>query len=162
MNEIIDDFILQKKYLYNMFTEYFEKPIMTKIKDVNSYSMYISKVHCFLSTFNRYIIVLVEKDENIIGYTENLSNLQWVCIQTRELQDKYDLKPHFYVPKKQTQLNCTIIKHTDNDDGSVYSCDLPLEITLLHLNKKSDYYEFPHKGTLVAAIETYKTVITIL
>lgn len=163
MNNIIDDFELKKTTIYNNFVEYFENPIMTKIKDVNIYSMYISKIDCNLSTYKRYLIILVLKDNILVGNTQFLNQLNWNCLQTRELQETYDIKPHFYVPKKITKLNCSIIKENDTDGGSEYTCfDLPLKVTLLHINKKKDYYEFPHKGSLVAAIETYKTVITLI
>ena len=58
--EILDTFYDSgKENMYKAFTKYFNNPNMIKIKDVNGYSMYMTKTYCLLSNECRYIIVFV-------------------------------------------------------------------------------------------------------
>jgi hypothetical protein len=78
-----------KDRLYQMFTEYFDDPMMTKLKDVNHFSLYAAKMHCLLSTSHRYIMIFVSRDNLPLGNTDILSNFRWTFLHTRTLQDKW-------------------------------------------------------------------------
>ena len=73
--EILDTIDPNEENMYKTFDEYFNHPNMVKIKDVNGYSMYMSKTYCLLSNECRYIIVFVHQDNLPVNTKEELSVL---------------------------------------------------------------------------------------
>jgi hypothetical protein len=145
--------------MYDAFTKYFSDPVMTKIKDVEKYTMYMSKTYCLLSTEYRYIIALVPQDINIIGFKKNLNELRWLSLQTRSLNDNHNLPQHYYVARRGSILDSEIYRIKTEDKASTYKCDrFPIIITLLHTKGKNDYQD---KGIIITALETYQTIIVI-
>jgi hypothetical protein len=143
---------------YDIFVHYFNNPIMTKIKNVDGYSMYISKIHAILGIEHRYIIVFVYRDNNILKHKETLKNLKWISIQTRTLTDDYDLQPHSYIPTRLAVLNKNIKLVRKDEKQYIYDVEeLPLNIILLPKSKNIDYNS---SGNVLSAIETYQTIIT--
>lgn len=144
---------------YKAFVDYFGNPLMTKIKNVQDYSMYLAKIHCLLSNQFRYLITFISKDNNSRGVTESLSNLYWESIQTRTMEDNHKLKSHTYAPRNMKPLTAKIDILTRDKEKSTYKCEeLSLEVTLLH--KRGDVHEYNNRGTVVSALETYNTIIT--
>ena len=144
--------------VYALFTDYFENPLLTKVKDVETYSMYAVKIHALLGIENRYIIVFLYKDDNPKGHQDRLENLRWVSLQTRGIPDEYSVTIHSYIPRRTSidqKINVTEIK----DRTYVYKVtNIPINITLLpSKNKNVDY---SHSGTVTSALETYNTVVT--
>ena len=161
MEKILDDFKPDLEKLYQACDDYFNHPPMVKIKNVNQYSMYMCKTYCLLSNECRYIIAFVKEDNMPIDFKESLITLRWTSLQTRTLSEQHNnLPPHAYQPKRDTPLN-TIITRTDtNPNYSAYSSeDFPITITLLHTKKIPNEYQ--EKGNIVAAIETYNTIICL-
>jgi hypothetical protein len=157
---IIDEFASINDNIYKMFVEYFKNPIMTKMKNESNYSMYASKAYCLLSKECRYIIVFVNRDVFPIKSEKSLSDLYWVSLQTRTLSDQFDIKSHGYQPVAEGPLLEKIERINITKEASTYKCeDLPLIVTLLHTSKKnSDTYQ--NRGTIIAALETWETIIT--
>jgi len=146
------------------FDNYFNKPSMTKIKDTYDerekpvYSMYACKLYCLLNRECRYIIAITLYDTLPVGFQTRLSNLNWVSLQTRSLLDNYQIPTHSYEPTRNTPLNCKITRTKAFDSHSEYTCSLfPVKITLLH-TETSKFYQT--EGTIVAALETFQTIIT--
>jgi hypothetical protein len=155
--ETINSYDYQQMYTH--FDTYFNHPIMVKTKDDKNYSMYMTKTYCLLSNMCRYIIVFVPKDNNPVNTKEKLSNLLWESLQTRTLTNNHTLLSHVYQPRKLNELNLPIHRLNVSDTSSTYSCnDLPITITILHQNNKNEYQD---KGNIIAALETYQTIITI-
>lgn len=151
----------KKEQLYKSFDDYFNHPIMTKIKNINGYSMYMCKTYCLLSNECRYIIVFVKQDDRQLQSREKLSNLFWESLQTRTLPDQYNLNSHGYQPKKLGDLNVPIHRESVTKECSVYNCDsLDIIVTLLH-NEKYTSYDYQQHGNVIAALETYNTIITL-
>jgi len=149
-----------KDDVYNLFTQYFKNPNMTKIKNVENFSTYMAKTYCLLSRECKYIIAIVRADNYPIGFTEHLSNLRWLNIQTRTLFDKHNLDSHSYVAAKGGEIDCAIQRIKITDKASIYKCDgMPLMCYLLH-NEKKNEHTYSDKGSLVSAIETYETIIS--
>lgn len=149
------EFIYDK--IYDAFVDYFDNPIMTKIRDVNYHSLYISKTYCLLNKQCRYIMVFVEEDNLPIFTKQQLMYLRWKSLQTRTLEEQYNIKSHHYKPKRSGILSSIITKkNTDNEKTTYYSDELPIIITLLNSNN-----EYQNKGNIISAIETYNTIITI-
>ena len=149
-----------KDNLYKLFAQYFNNPIMTKLKNVNGYSMYIAKIYALLGIKHRYIIVFIPEDNHSIGTQEYLENLHWSSLQTRTLTEEHLLSPHTYIPSRFPALNkkITLIKYDKKQ--YVYSVeDLPLIVTLLP-SDKSKGIEYNSSGSLVAALETFQTIVS--
>lgn len=149
----------EKDYIYTLFVDYFNNPIMTKIKDINNtYSMYACKMYCLLSKECRYIIAITHLNNFKLHTVEELRTMKWVSLQTRTLTEQYSVETHVYEPKAEGPLATTINRIKKDKDSSTYeSSELPIIVTLLHTPKKSNYQD---KGTIVVAIETWETIIT--
>lgn len=153
-----------KAYVYKILTEYFENPLMTKIKDVNDYSMYMTKINAMLGIEYHYIVLFVTKDDKPKGYVENMESLPWITLQTRTLSDNHDIQLHSYIPRRLTELSHKIRLQKYTERGYTYSVDsFPyLTITLLPLskNKKSGAMDYTSEGSIVTALETYQTIVS--
>ena len=146
--------------VYPLFIEYFGNLSMTKIKDIGEYSMYMAKIRCLLSTENRYVIIFVHNDKLPIGSTDNLSNFRWLNLQTRTLPEVHNIPAQTYRPRRLPSLMKKIELVSKTADSYCYkSADYPIQITLLP--KKSGDMEYQPKGTIVSALETYQTIISV-
>ncbi len=149
--------------LYTNLDIYFNHPIMFKTKDTNDYSVYMCKLYCLLSKHCRYIIAIVLNDGHPLKTQQKLKNLKWVSLQTRTLKDQHDLPSHNYQPSKSNFINKNIIRVEISDKKSTYKCkDLPIEILLLHKQEKDHNTEYQNDGTVVAALETFETIINLV
>jgi hypothetical protein len=158
--ELLDTIDPNEESMYQAFDDYFNHPTMVKIKNVNGYSMYMSKTYCLLSNECRYIIAFVHQDILPINTKQELSILKWVSLQTRTLSDNHNLPSHCYQPKRDSPLKALITRTEISKESSVYSCDeFPITITLLHTQKSNKEYQ--DKGNLIAALETYNTIICL-
>ena len=157
--QLLDIFEPDKEKMYKAFSDYFNNPIMYKIKDVNNHSMYMSKTSCLLTNECRYIICFLPKDNMDNNTKDYLSTLRWVSLQTRAIADNHDLPAHGYHPKSEGSLNTPIFRTNVTAEASTYKCDsFPLIITLLHKKSEQDYQS---RGNIIAALETYSTIITL-
>jgi len=147
--------------IYEYFDKYFDSPTMTKIKNVSSCSVYMTKVYCLLVREHKYIIVFVNEDFEPIKSTKKMSELPWISLQTRMLSDNHNIPMHSYQPKSRGPLSKKISRTETLHTISTYKCDdFPITVTLLH-KKEGDGTEYQPSGTIVSAIETYRTIITI-
>lgn len=143
---------------YKYFITYFNNPVMTKLKNVDNYSMYIIKIHALLGIEYRYVIVFVYKDDNVIGGKEELKYLKWISLQTRTLKENYNVGTHTYIPKRLPELNHEINLVKKDEEQYIYETkDLPIVITLLPKSKNVDYNS---TGNVLNALETYQTIIS--
>jgi hypothetical protein len=148
-----------KTHVYDLFTEYFNNPVMTKIKDIGEYSMYMTRIHAMLGNATRYLVAFVSKNDLSIGKTDNLTNLQWVSIQTRTLEDVHKIPSHLYTARKFKPFMDKIKLTSQDEEQTVYNTpNLPLIVTLLH-TRKDNVYQYQPSGTIVSALETYQTII---
>lgn len=159
--ELLNAYEPEKDALYSYFDNYFNHPVMTKIKNVSDLSVYMSKTYCLLTNECRYIVTFVRQDYNPVGTKKELKSLSWVSIQTRTLGDKHDLPPHDYQPKAIGPLNKKIVRTKQTNEASTYRCEgLPLTVTLLHTKSDTDA-EYQEYGNVISALETYQTVVTL-
>lgn len=142
--------------IYSFFKTYFYNPTMTKIKDIDIYSMYMTKIKCMLGgNMYRYLIAFIPKDGELIGKTEEMGDIRWITLQTRTLEDNHNLPPHSYPPRRYEPLYVPI-KSVKNDLN--YTCDsYPIIVTLIPTKKGTEYQP---SGNIVTALETYNTVIS--
>jgi len=158
--QLLVDFEPEKESIYKHMVEYFNHPVLHKIKDVETFSVYMAKLYCLLSNECRYIVVFVEKDVNPPGSQKQLDNMFWVSFQTRTMADNHDIPPHSYEPRMYEPLN-VLLKRTEVLPGnSIYDCDkYSISVTLLHEDETitNSYQDI---GTIVGALETFQTIIT--
>ena len=89
-----------------------------------------------------------------------MRTINWISLQTRNLTDKMNVEVHTYVAVAEGPLIAPIFRTEITKEASTYKCnDLPLTVTLLHTEKK-DSNVYQPKGTIIAGIETYETIIT--
>jgi hypothetical protein len=157
--KIIDEFASINEDIYKIFTDYFNNPIMVKTKNEEQFSIYVCKLYCLLNKDCRYIIVFTKIDTNKIGLEIQLKDLDWVSLQTRTLpSDEYDnISSHGYIPKEKGPLLAKINRIKKEEEASTYNCDdYPIIVTLLHAKNKT----YQNRGTIIAALETWETIIT--
>ena len=148
-----------KNHVYEAFYTYFENPTLTKIKNVEVYTVYMATIHCMLGNGKRYLILFVERDFNVTGTEKNMKDLEWISLQTRTLDDHHNLKAQTYQVRKTPELSNKITLKTQNEDETTYDVDrYPLTVTLLH-TRKNNSYQYQPTGTIVSALETYQTIV---
>ena len=158
--ELLNTYDPIKEEIYILFDNYFNNPELVKIKDTDVYSVYMVKSHSLLSTDYRYIIVMVNKDDNKPGTVKKLADLYWVSLQTRTLPENHNIHIHSYQSSLYKPLLKKIERFELTKENSIYNCDgFPLRVLLLH-RKPNINSEYHPTGNLISAIETYHTVIT--
>ena len=146
--------------IYSDWVKYYDNPSMTKIKDVYNFSMYMTKTHCLLSKECRYLIAIVDKDTSSVGTQEQLQNLHWKSFQTRTLEDKHELHPHFFTPKSFGVMASKLTRtETEHETSTYKSKELPITVIMIH--EKPGHSEYYDTGNLAAALETYSTIIEL-
>lgn len=149
----------EKNYVYEAFSNYYNNPVMTKIKNVENYSMYICKIYALLGNSFRYLIIFVDQDTEVAGKTKFLKDLEWVSLQTRTLEDHHKVPTHKYKIENTPPLNQKINIKNRSENESTYECEIfPLTVTLLH-TRKDTMYQYQPTGTITSALETFQTVI---
>jgi hypothetical protein len=159
--EFIDTgFDPSRELVYNLLVSYFENPLMTKIKDVAQYSMYLTKIQAMLGIEFRYLIVFVLKNKEAVNSTSRLDNLKWISLQTRTLTDDHNISQHSYIPRRIPELDQRIVLENKSERQYLYKVEkLPILITLLPKTKSIDYNS---TGTVTTALETYQTIVNFL
>jgi len=162
--EILVNYTPEIDDLYTHMGNYFNNPTMVKTKVVDNKCVYMTKITCKLTNEYRYLIALILDDRLPLGANKQLGNLQWTEFHTRKMTENHPLAQHDYIPTRNTPLYTDIIKTSNNNDASVYECKaFPITISMLHNTKDIDNdTEYTNKGTIVSALETYETVITLL
>lgn len=150
--------------LRDLIDSYFESPVLEKVKEDRGVSVYMCKIASLLASVDqRYLVVTSEQDNQPIGKRFPLSNISWKTFQTRTLPSApLTIPKHSYHPQNAEMFMIPVSlkerteTHTDYHIQGFHGCML----TLLHKNK--NVYEYPEKGTIATALETYKTVFIIL
>lgn len=148
--------------VYRLFVQYFNNPVLYKIKEAGTYSVYMAKIHALLGIEKRYLIVFASKTIDQTGQKRYLTELQWDCLQTRSLPDEHDIPEyHSYTPTRLKDLDRKIT--LENSDVKQYNYrveELPIRITLLA--KTSSGLDYNRSGTVVPALETYQTIVNFV
>ena len=149
----------KKNHVYEAFVEYFNNPTMTKIKNVDNYTMYMTKIHAMLGNTHRYLIIFTNRDVNPFRFERQMKDLDWISLQTRTLEDQHPLKSHTYVARRTPALSQKINIETRDEKQSIYNAEsFPLTVMLLH-TRKNNVYQYQPTGTIVSALETFQTII---
>lgn len=149
----------EKDYTYQLFANYFDHISLEKVRDEGQFSIYMAQFPCLLLNEQRFIVVMTPKDNFPPSYLKSIDELRWVSLQTRTLQAEYpDLIQQSYQQKQISLYEKDLSIISRNRSISVYKVeDLPLQVSLLHT--RGNEYEYPNQGNLVAALETFRTII---
>ena len=147
-----------KEYIYQMFADYYDNMKMTKIKDDEKFSIYMARLQCLLLNERRFLIVVVPRDQFPPSYQQELATLRWVSLQIRNLEEEYPLSPQSYQMKRTPEFQRRLKVLERNTEVTTYKVeDLPCHISLLHT--RNNEYEYPNEGSLISALETFRTII---
>lgn len=149
-----------KQNFYNLILEYFNDPLLVKIKDMNNKSYYGIKYNSLLLNENKYLIVVT----NLCSSSEKrLKDISWSQLQLRSLPLKNEFSNLPSISQNfnrsfRLQIPLHISKRTE--ELSTYTIeDFPFELHLIH--KKKILYEYPNEGNLISALETAQTLLVI-
>jgi hypothetical protein len=151
-----------KNDIYKAINSIYKDFKMIKTNNVNNFSVYKSKVETFISSGARYIVAIVEIDDDPIGTLKPLEDLNWVSFQTRFTSSEKEVKNlpiKKYTITKNSLLNDKISKWAEISDKTIYKCEnLPLKIEVIHMKKDDTFAE---KGTVIAAMELFQTILIL-
>lgn len=148
------------QYIYNLITDYYENPLLYKIKDNGHLSLYGIQLSSLLLNEKYYLICMTPlRHEHKLF----LKEIPWTSFQVRTSEDdKYsDLPKIRYKLKNDKKYQIPIKIQSRNKNLSSYHLEnnLPLHVSLLH--KKGIEYEYSDEGTLQTALETHETILQI-
>lgn len=150
----------EKEYIYDILSEYYDNPLLYKIKSENGVSIFGIQLPSLLLNEKRFLIVTFNGS---IYEQQRLRNIPWTTLQVRTLtnNNEYNNLPIFkYKVKRFAVYNEPLKVITRTKDITHYKTkELPIEVSLLHT--KGLEYEYPNEGTLISALETFQTVIKL-
>lgn len=147
-----------KEYTFQLFTTYYDNMIMHKTRDDEKFSIYMARLQCLLLNEQRFLIAIVPRDQYPPFYQKRLEELRWVSLQIRNLEEIYDIQPQSYQMKRTPDFQRRIKVVSRNQEVTTYTVDnLPIHVSLLHT--RNDEYEYPNEGSLISALETFRTMI---
>ncbi len=151
----------EKLAIYNLFNSYFSDPILTKIKNENGGSMYAAKQNLLMRDY-RHLIVITPEDNQLVGSTFNLSQLDWVYLQTRSFDQELECGSFTYISSGKSPYDSRLTLVEKNDRMARYSSKDYPQLTMCLLSKNKDNFgSFPQLGTIAGALETFRTIFKI-
>lgn len=151
---------LEKENIYTLFVNYFDNITLTKVKNQENLGVWMARINSMLKKGYYYLIAITENDDENIGSTKSLEDIEWTCLQTKNLEEYHNLPTQGYTIKREDPFNSKIEINKRDKKFSEYTCSKfpSVKITLIHT--KDIEYEFSNSGTINAAIETFNTLIT--
>ncbi len=158
--QMIQDYEPEKDIVYAGVTTYFNNPTMVKIESADpNYAQYMTRTYCLLTNECQYLIAIVKEDYMPLGHSQFLSNLFWVCFQTRTLPKRDDVPSHNYQPSRSGVLWSPITRVAKTDKSSTYKSDeFPITVTLLGESKGGAPWQ--DAGNIVLALQSFQTIVT--
>jgi hypothetical protein len=151
-----------RSQLYQAIADIYKNFILTKTNQYENFGVYKALIDSNIYSDIRYIVAIVENDNRPIGSEVPLSELNWVSFQTRMTKNgkefkQFNMKAKNYTLPNRSILHDRITKILETKEKSVYSTDnLPISLEIVHSTEND---VFTDKGTVVAALELYQTVI---
>lgn len=153
---------IERNPIYELVDEYYDHPVLQKVRNVNGMSMYVVRLPCLLLNEKRYLIALTFQDDYIpIGSSIPLAHLRWRSFMIRVLQEEdFERLPvHSYTIKQvdKFMLPLSIVKRSK--EISIYEVDTLQDLQLSLLHTRGQEFEYPSTGNLVSAFETFQTLL---
>lgn len=147
--------------LYQIFHNYYDNPLMEKMKQTGNQTIYGVEIPSMLMSEKHYLLATINKSMEAVSLP--LSEIFWDSLQIRTFPASTVLhkfqKHKFIVKREPIYYSKLQIKNRDKKI-STYTSDLSgVEISLLHT--KDLEFEYPNEGTLISALETYQTIVQL-
>lgn len=152
---------LHKVATYNYFVYYFDNPQMKKIKTTNGKIMYGCKVRSHLSRTTKYVLAITNEYNAPRGESVTLDQLQWDSLQTRLLDEQYNVPTHTYIEKNDTISTCQITVKEKTQSAYTYVCEKLPGMKIMLLFGPSQTRIFSDTGTVKVAVEMYTTMVIV-
>ncbi len=132
------------------------------------FGIYKGIVDTMLANDTKYICLIVPNDARVsLGSARFVSQLNWASFQTRSTEfpaqemKGYKLAPQPYVhPAKRSMLHDKIAVTSEKSDKWVYKPEhIPLTVELI---KNVAHETFSKEGTILSALEMWRTVVTVV
>jgi hypothetical protein len=160
---MIGDTNLQNIVIYNFFVYYFDNPRMKKIKSINGQSLYACGIPSMLVRERKYVIAVVNDNQsNVYGDTVTLDQLQWYSLQTRTIDEEYDVPFHNYRQKNDNVSISKINVVRKTDKVYEYKSDQFETLSVQLIFSKNQTRSFSDSGTLKIATETFNTLFSFI
>lgn len=156
-----DNANITKLSVYNFFTYYFDNPQMKKIKEANGMVLFGCRIPTQMAVNTKYIIATIESRKAPSEDVVRLDKLDWVSLQTRILDDKYQVPVHRYIDKTDAQSMAPIKVFDKSNSMYKYSCESMPGLVIALLFGKSQTRVYADSGNIRTAIETFNTVFTV-
>lgn len=147
--------------LYKIFHNYYDNPLMEKMKSTENQTIYGIEIPSMLMSEKRYLLATVNKtmDTEML----RLSEIFWDSLQVRTFPAStflHKFQKHKFILKREPIYYSKLYIKNRNKKISTYTSDLSgVEISLVH--SKDLEFEFPNEGTLISALETYQTIVQL-
>jgi len=146
----------------DIINRYFGKIIFVKADLKEDHTIYVAALNSsFQDGRKQYALAFVPVHLAIIsqGY---LSDLYWVNLQTRTMTNGYRLPPQRWeIPRGLDNTMFTAVERTEHK--TKYLSDAyPLEMILIHDQKKKTKFQYHNHMNLLAALTTFRCVISLL
>lgn len=160
----------RRQYVYDTMVKYFQDPVMYKVQSKNSEEnsdMFGVRIESYLLKDRRFLIVMVPKDDSVpYFHPKKLSDLMWTVLQTRNLVEEDEILDRLpairYEIKRDAFEGYMIRCENATEEVTSYEVQphLPIKVHLLH--RKKGKFEYSENGTILAAIETFQTLLCML
>lgn len=156
--------------LHREIATYYRTPTMYKVSNTGAYSAYVCPIANMINA-HRYLIAMVPLDAHPEGTATVLAQLPWVVFQTRSFQKcAYPFlraPKHAYEPSRQFQLLNQVMERERVDDGMRYivyrtSTLAAQSVRATAFLDESEAVPFHTKTTLLALLESFKTMVEII
>lgn len=144
---------------------YFRGLLFSKVDDRDGFTIYGACIASGLGGGRkRYILLYVRHD--VSHYSDGavrIDDVTWTCLQTRELQGSYKLKPQSWImPASAEDCMFEITSRTIGE--SVFKSEqLPsVNLSMVHDPRKRSKYQYHNRMLLKAMLTMFKAVITIV
>jgi len=156
----------RRDFIYDTIAGYFQNPSMVKIppREETGMDLFAVRVSSMLLKDRRFLFVLAPPDATMpFGTVQPLRSIQWEVLQARSVVDDDDLAmlPVMkYDIRRDAFRDYRLIMDNGTEDWTSYRVQplLPIRVHLLH--RKKGRHEYSTEGTIVAAIETYQTILS--
>jgi hypothetical protein len=151
------------KYVYSLFVSYYNDPIMIKLKydkNTNTSSFYVNIYSQLLNKYH-YLIVNIYNNEHPINTKIYLRNLNWFSLQTRILEQNYNIDTINYNSNNLDNILLNIVDRKNNITTYQSKYLNNIKVFVLH-TKDNNLYEYPEKASLSQALEEFKTLVNII
>lgn len=152
-----------RSQIYQAISNIYKNFLMTKTNQYENFGVYKALCESYVHSDIRYIVAIVPNDNNPVGISIPLSELNWISFQTRMTKNSkefksFDMSPRTYTLPNKSILHDKITRVLETKEKTVYSTEnLPISIEIIHI-KEDD--TFTDKGTVIAALELFQTVLT--